>query len=72
MLKGGKLTANSLACKTALPIPSSEENPAIDHDTNTNEESNGLGSKMSTTLVYPRYERWKVLAINKFDSDRKR
>mmetsp|Transcript_23218 Transcript_23218/g.33776 ORF Transcript_23218/g.33776 Transcript_23218/m.33776 type:complete len:1789 (+) Transcript_23218:129-5495(+) len=56
MLKGGKLTANSLACKTALPIPSSEENPA-------NEESDG---------VVPRYERWKVLAINKFDSDRKR
>jgi len=58
-LKNGSITAKTLAAETA-PMP-------------------GVSSKYSSSQVKtvvedtpPRLERWEILAINKFDSDRKR
>mmetsp|Transcript_17125 Transcript_17125/g.24863 ORF Transcript_17125/g.24863 Transcript_17125/m.24863 type:complete len:1786 (+) Transcript_17125:45-5402(+) len=63
MLRDGKLTPKDLASKTAFPIASDEIMQATDSSSSLEGDMNGTAT---------RYERWEVLAINKFDSDRKR
>lgn len=58
-LKDGTVTANMLAAKTASPSGASSKYSATQVETVNDNTS-------------PRFETWPILAINKFDSDRKR
>jgi magnesium-transporting ATPase (P-type) len=66
-LKSGNLSATQIAAETAIPI--------VGNDTSRSPLQKIISrseAKLSVELDGPSYETWNVLAVNKFDSDRKR
>jgi len=66
-LKDGNLSAKQIAAETAAPTIGNMTTRSALQNIIFNSEA-----RMSVELKGPSHETWKVLAVNKFDSDRKR